>query len=146
MPNSTVFKGFGCTGDNISPDLQWEGAPANTKSFAIIAHDPDAPTGVGWFHMTMANIPASITSLAAGAGSAGKTPEGALLGYTDFGSSEYGGPCPPPGKPHRYEFVVYALDVEKLEMLSAGSTGAMFRFMVSEHKLAEGKLTGKFGR
>ncbi len=147
MPDSTAYSGFGCTGANVSPDLKWEGAPEGTKSFALVVHDPDAPTGVGWFHWTMWNIPASATGLAAGAGAAdgSKAPQGAVQGYTDFGANGYGGPCPPPGKPHRYEFTVYALDLDKLDM-PKGATAANVRFMVRDHTLAEGTLTGMWGR
>jgi hypothetical protein len=147
MPDTTVFNGFGCTGGNVSPDLKWEGAPEGTKSFALVVHDPDAPTGVGFFHWTMWNIPATTTTLEAGAGAAdgSKAPAGAVQGYTDFGANGYGGPCPPPGKPHRYDFTVYALDTEKIE-LGKGSTAALLRFMIREHTLAEGTYQGTFGR
>jgi Raf kinase inhibitor-like YbhB/YbcL family protein len=145
MPDTTVFSGMGCTGGNTSPDLKWEGAPEGTKSFAVEVHDPDAPTGVGFFHWTMWNIAATTSSLDAGAGAEGKAPTGAVLGHTDFGSSGYNGPCPPPGNPHRYHFTVYALDTDKLE-LGKTATGALLRFMVKEHTLAEGTLTGLWGK
>src|SRR6266567_4119947 len=110
-----VFNGFGCSGQNISPALKWSGAPADTKSFALLVHDPDAPTGgSGWWHWVVYNIPADAKSLPAGAGKAdGKAlPKGAVQGNTDFGSPGYGGPCPPQGSGnHHYNFTLYALKV-----------------------------------
>src|SRR6266567_2775664 len=103
IANEQVFKGFGCTGGNVSPALRWSGAPAGTKSFAVTMYDPDAPTGSGWWHWVVYNIPAAVTSLPAGAGDPGKNllAAGATQGNTDFGAAGYGGPCPPPGdKPH----------------------------------------------
>ena len=99
MALAQVFNSFGCSGQNISPALSWSHAPAGTQSFALLVHDPDAPTGSGWWHWLVYNIPASATSLSAGAGNdSGKLlPEGAVQGRTDFGNHSYGGPCPPPG-------------------------------------------------
>src|SRR5438874_2565254 len=97
--NTHVFKGMDCTGDNLSPALSWQGGPAATKSYAVTIYDPDAPTGSGWWHWVVFNIPASTTRLAAGAGDAAKNllPAGAVQGNTDFGAPGYGGPCPPKG-------------------------------------------------
>ncbi|MCU0623910.1 MAG: YbhB/YbcL family Raf kinase inhibitor-like protein [Gemmatimonadaceae bacterium] len=146
IPLEHVFGGFGCTGANVSPALAWTNAPAATKSFAITMYDPDAPTGSGWWHWTVFNLPASVTSLPAGAGSAGGTlPSGAVQGRTDFGASGYGGPCPPPGTPHRYIFTVYALKVSALE-LDAQAGGAMVGFNLNANVLAKATLTGLFGR
>ncbi len=149
IPDANVYSGFGCTGGNTSPALEWTGAPDGTKSFAVVVYDPDAPTGVGFFHWSLVDIPAATTKLDAGAGDPAKDnakrPAGATLGYTDFGKTGYNGPCPPPGKPHRYEFTVYALDTDKLGV-DGTATGAMVRFMLKQHTLAEGTLTGKFGR
>ena len=142
LPDSAVFKGMGCTGENISPDLKWEGAPEGTKSFAVILHDPDAPTGTGFYHWTLWNIPVTVTSLEPGS----KGPAGSVQGYTDFGMQGYNGACPPPGdKPHRYEFKVFALDVEKLDA-DKGATAAMVRFMMNGHTLAEGMTTASWSR
>jgi Raf kinase inhibitor-like YbhB/YbcL family protein len=147
MTIKQVFKGFGCDGGNVSPQLSWSGAPAGTKSFAVTAYDPDAPTGSGWWHWTLVNIPASVSSLPSGAGSAGgKLPEGAVQGRTDFGQPGFGGACPPAGdKPHRYVFTVWALKVEKLS-IDENSPGAMVGFMVNANALAKTKLTAVYGR
>jgi Raf kinase inhibitor-like YbhB/YbcL family protein len=147
IADAQVFEGFGCKGGNVSPQLSWSNAPADTKSFALLVHDPDAPTGSGWWHWIVYNIPAATTSLAAGAGgSKGQLPTGAVQGRTDFGTSGYGGPCPPPGKPHHYHFYLYALKVAKLD-LPADATAAFIGFNV--HAQAIGKpaeLTGIYGR
>jgi Raf kinase inhibitor-like YbhB/YbcL family protein len=151
-PNSTladeqVYDGFGCKGRNVSPPLRWSGAPAATKSFALTVYDPDAPTGSGWWHWVVYNIPASVTELAQGAGnSGGKLPPGALQGRTDFGAAGYGGPCPPKGdKPHRYIFTVYALKTDKLDVPADGSA-AMIGFSIGASKLASASLTAFYGR
>ncbi|MGH7532735.1 MAG: YbhB/YbcL family Raf kinase inhibitor-like protein, partial [Gemmatimonadales bacterium] len=124
LASAQMFNGMGCTGHNVSPALAWRGAPAGTKSFAITMYDPDAPTGSGWWHWVIYNIPAATTSLPAGAGEAGKAllANGAAQGNTDFGVPGYGGACPPPGDtPHHYRITVYALDVDKLDV-PAGAT------------------------
>src|ERR1700674_3435857 len=110
--------GFRCDGTNQSPHLAWSGAPAGTKSFAVTCYDPDAPTGSGFWHWVVINIPANVRELAQGAGSAGGTlPAGALQTRTDFGAPGYGGPCPPAGDhPHRYLFTLFAVGAEKLNV------------------------------
>jgi len=110
-------------------------------------HDPDAPTGSGWWHWVVYNIPASVTSLPAGAGDPKKSlmPAGALQGRTDFGTPGYGGPCPPPGKPHRYYLRLYALKVEKLEV-PADATAALIGFNVNAAALGKAELMGLYGR
>jgi Raf kinase inhibitor-like YbhB/YbcL family protein len=148
IPNANVFNGMECTGNNVSPALQWRGAPAGTKSYAITAYDPDAPTGSGWWHWVVYNIPSTTTSLPAGAGDPNKNllPSGATQGNTDFGSPGYGGPCPPKGdKAHRYIFTVYALNTDKLD-LPAGATAAYVGFNLHAHQLAKATLTALYGR
>jgi Raf kinase inhibitor-like YbhB/YbcL family protein len=144
-----VFNGFGCTGGNISPALSWKNPPAGTKSFAVMVHDPDAPTGgAGFWHWVVVNLPASATSLPQGAGAAdGKAlPETARQINTDFGTPGWGGPCPPQSdKPHRYNFTVYALKVDKLD-LPANATASLTGFMVNGNAIGKAKLTGLFGR
>ena len=143
-----VFNGFGCTGKNISPALQWTPGPAETKSYAVTVYDPDAPTGSGWWHWVVYNIPATVTALPAGAGDvSGKLlPSGALQGRTDFGSYAFGGACPPAGdKAHRYIFTVFALKTEKLEVPTDASA-AMIGFMLNANKLAKASFTAKYGR
>ena len=152
-PNSTltqdqVFNGFGCTGKNISPALKWSGAPKDTKSFAVTVYDPDAPTGSGWWHWVMYNIPASVNELPEGAGDAkgAQVPKGAVQGRTDFGSAGFGGACPPAGdKPHRYIFTVYALKTDKIDAPADG-TAALIGFMINANKIGKASFTAKFGR
>lgn len=148
IPMAQVFNAFGCTGGDHSPALSWSGAPAGTQSFAVTMYDPDAPTGSGWWHWTVANIPASVHALAADAGDANShsLPPGAVQGRTDFGFSHYGGPCPPVGdKPHRYEITVYALKVPHLDV-DANSSGALVGFMLHFNTLATARITGHYGR
>lgn len=99
LADEQVFAGFGCEGQNLSPSLSWSGAPAGTKSFALTVYDPDAPTGSGWWHWVVVNLPATTTSLPKGAGTAdgSNLPKGALQVRTDFGAPGYGGPCAPQG-------------------------------------------------
>jgi Raf kinase inhibitor-like YbhB/YbcL family protein len=142
-----VFKGFGCEGGNVSPSLAWKNAPAGTKSFAITVYDPDAPTGSGWWHWLMFNIPASVASLPAGAGdpSAGKSPPGAVQSKTDFGKPGYGGPCPPQGdKPHRYVFTVHALKVDRIDA-DENASGARVGDMLNANKLGKASFTATYG-
>jgi Raf kinase inhibitor-like YbhB/YbcL family protein len=145
MPMKSVFNSFGCTGQNVSPDLAWSGAPKGTKSFVVTVYDPDAPTGSGWWHWVVYDIPASTTSLPEGAGGGTGLPEGAKQGKTDFGSPGYGGACPPPGKPHRYIVTVHALKVDKLDV-PADASAALIGFMTHMNELAKGSLTVKYGR
>jgi len=147
LANEQVFNGFGCSGKNVSPPLRWSGAPAGTRSFALTVYDPDAPTGSGWWHWVVFDIPASVSELPQGAGNAaGQLPAGTVQGRTDFGAPGYGGPCPPAGdKPHRYIFTVYALKTAKLDVPS-GSSAAMVGFMINANKLASASITARYGR
>jgi Raf kinase inhibitor-like YbhB/YbcL family protein len=143
IPMENVFTG--CGGKNTAPQLSWSGAPAGTKSFAITCFDPDAPTGAGYWHWLAFNIPASVTSLRAGDGNS-ESPAGGSGGYSDFGMTSYGGPCPPPSDgDHRYVFTVHALDVDTIDGASGGTTGATLIFKMRGHTLATGSITGKFG-
>lgn len=141
------FNSFGCNGANISPALAWNNAPAGTKSYAVTVYDPDAPTGSGWWHWTVFNIPASAKGLPAGAGNVGGVlPAGAVQGRTDFGASGYGGACPPKGDtPHRYRFTVHALKVEKLD-LNADSMPALLGFMLHDATLGKAVLQTTYAR
>jgi Raf kinase inhibitor-like YbhB/YbcL family protein len=147
IAEAQVFDGFGCKGSNVSPALAWHNPPAGTRSFALLVHDPDAPTGSGWWHWIVYNIPASVSSLPAGAGDPNKKlmPAGAVQGRTDFGTAGYGGPCPPPGKPHRYYFMLYALKVPGLEV-PADATAAYIGFNVNAQALGKAQLMGIYGR
>jgi len=148
IAEAQVFKGFGCNGGNVSPSLSWKNAPAGTKSFAVTVYDPDAPTGSGWWHWVMFNIPADVDSLRAGAGNADRSqaPKGAVQSRTDFGTPGYGGPCPPQGdKPHRYIFTVYALKVDKIDA-DENASGALVGFMLNANKLGKASLTATYGR
>jgi Raf kinase inhibitor-like YbhB/YbcL family protein len=148
VPVKQVFNGFGCTGQNISPELAWKNAPAGTKSFAVTMYDPDAPTGSGWWHWVVFNLPPSTTRLAANAGSAAANlaPPGSVQSMTDFGTTGYGGPCPPQGdKPHRYIFTVFALKLDKLPV-DAKASGAMVGFYLNQNALGKASFTATFGR
>jgi Raf kinase inhibitor-like YbhB/YbcL family protein len=129
------------SGGNRSPQLSWSGAPEGTKSYAVTCYDPDAPTGSGFWHWTVANIPADVTSLTAGASSAG-LPAGAVEGRTDFGAPGFGGAAPPAGHgPHRYIFTVFAVDTDALEV-TPDNSGAVFGFNLHFHTLARASITG----
>jgi Raf kinase inhibitor-like YbhB/YbcL family protein len=144
-----VFSGFGCSGKNVSPALAWSGAPKGAKSFALLVHDPDAPTGgAGWWHWVVVNIPAGTSELKKDAGKADGSalPSGAVQVRTDFGGPGWGGPCPPAGdKPHRYNFTLHALKVEKLD-LPKDAGAALAGFMVNANSIGKATLTGRYGR
>lgn len=128
---------------NTSPHLAWSGAPEGTQSYAIHCYDPDAPTGSGFWHWTVANIPADVSELATGASSAG-LPKGAVEGRTDYGEPGFGGAAPPPGHgPHRYIFTVFAVDVEKLDV-TPDNSGAVFGFNLFFHTLAKASITATY--
>jgi Raf kinase inhibitor-like YbhB/YbcL family protein len=147
MPDRLIYDGMGCTGANTSPALEWSTVPAGTKSLVLTLHDPDAPTTVGFTHWMLYDLDPKIAKLDAGAGKNGHQPHGAAHGLNDFGEIGYDGPCPPPGDPpHRYHFTLYALDVPKLEGAGHALTFARLRFMLRGHVLAEGTLTGRYGR
>jgi Raf kinase inhibitor-like YbhB/YbcL family protein len=149
VPEKHVYNGFGCSGENVSPALEWKNAPKEARSFALLVHDPDAPTGgAGWWHWVVYDIPASTTSLPQGAGTAdgARMPKGAVQQRTDFGTPGWGGPCPPAGdKPHRYVFTLHALKVDKLD-IPQGATASLVGFMVNANSLAKANLTVRYGR
>jgi Raf kinase inhibitor-like YbhB/YbcL family protein len=137
-----------CEGQNISPALNWSGEPAGTQSFAVTMVDTDARNGKGWWHWSVFDIPASVHSLAAGAGSEGSKdlPAGAIQGRTDFGFSHYGGPCPPVGDhAHHYEITVYALKVPSLPLDDTAS-GSQVGSSLGGNTLATAKIVGRYGR
>ncbi|CAL1691180.1 hypothetical protein MMB232_01315 [Brevundimonas subvibrioides] len=125
---------------DTSPHLAWSGAPEGTKSFAITVFDPDAPTGSGFWHWTVANIPADVTEIPAG----GPVPAGAVEGRTDYGEPGFGGAAPPPGHgPHRYVFTVFAVDTDRLEVTPEDS-GAKYGFNLHFHTLARASITATY--
>lgn len=145
LPNAQLFKGMGCEGGNTSPQLSWENAPAGTKSLVVTAYDPDAPTGSGFWHWVVFNIPASVTQLDGDAGSGKGLPAGAVQSRTDFGVPGFGGACPPPGAVHRYVFKVAALKVEKLD-LPIETSAAMVGFMTNANALGSASITTVYAR
>jgi Raf kinase inhibitor-like YbhB/YbcL family protein len=148
IPKNFEFNGFGCSGENKSPALKWSGAPKDTKSFAVTVYDPDAPTGSGWWHWMVINIPADVTELVAGAGAVNSTtlPKGAVQNRIDYGMAGWGGTCPPQGdRPHRYIFTVYALKTDKLDV-PADATAALTGYMIRANALGKASFTAKYGR
>jgi Raf kinase inhibitor-like YbhB/YbcL family protein len=142
-----LFDGEGCGGGNVSPALAWSDPPAGARSFALTVYDPDAPTGNGWWHWVVYDIPASVSSLPAGAGAAsgGQLPPGARQTRNDFGGPGYGGPCPPPGPPHRYVFTLYALDVASIGA-APGAGAAEIGARLKAHAVAAASFTVSYGR
>jgi len=143
-----VFGGFGCTGENVSPQLSWENAPEGTKSFAITVYDPDAPTGSGWWHWLAFDIPASTKELKSGAGStqAELLPKGIIQSMTDYGTTGYGGPCPPEGHGfHTYIITVYALNVDKLG-LEEKANPALVGYMINSKTIEKASIITYYKR
>lgn len=147
LTKTQEFSGFGCSGKNISPELYWSDAPKGTKSFAVTVYDPDAPTGSGWWHWVVFNIPSSVTSLPADFGNTAKTQKiNATQSITDYGKAGFGGACPPKGdKPHRYFFTVHALDIDHLD-LDSKSSAALAGYMINAHSLGKATLVSYYGR
>lgn len=145
LPEAQVFNGMGYSGGNRSPHLAWEDAPEGTKSFVVTCYDPDAPTGSGWWHWVVINIPGSAKELPGGAGSGSGLPHGAVQTRTDFGQPGYGGAAPPPGRTHHYMFTIHALKVEKLD-LDPQSSAAMVGYMTNMNSLGKATLTATYGK
>lgn len=147
MKNAQEYQGFGCQGANLSPQLTWSGEPEGTEAFAIFAYDPDAPTGSGWWHWQVVNIPKNVHTLATGAGAvdAGKLPKGSIQVTNDYGEAGFGGACPPQGHGvHHYQFTVFALSqiLELPENASAALTG----YMVKAHALDSATIEALYKR
>jgi len=148
MLKAHEFIGFGCAGQNLSPQLSWQGAPKDTKSFAITAYDPDAPTGSGWWHWLVINVPVTINSLDTGAGSPEKAllPKGSQTFRSDYGKYEFGGACPPKGDDaHRYQFKVFALNTDNLE-LPKESSAALVGYYLNAHAIETATLEALYKR
>ncbi len=141
-----VLDAFGCKGGNQSPRLRWSGVPAGTKSFVLTVYDPDAPTGSGWWHWVVLDIPADATELPGGVGKGGNLPQGARAGRNDSGGTGYMGACPPQGaKPHRYVFTLHALRVDKLPVPD-DATPALVGFVSNANRLGQASFTLMHGR
>jgi Raf kinase inhibitor-like YbhB/YbcL family protein len=145
--DAQVLNTFGCNGENVSPQLSWTNAPAGTKSFVLTMFDPDAPTGSGFWHWVVVNIPASARAMPTGASKdAAKLPVGSLETRTDLGAPGYGGPCPPArDKPHRYVFTLHALKVDKLDV-DLLTSAALVGFNVHMEEIGRATLTARYGR
>lgn len=142
------FNGFGCTGKNQSPQLSWKNAPEGTQSFAITMYDPDAPTGSGWWHWLVFDIPPNINKIAPNAGNsnANLMPEGAIQSITDYGAYGYGGPCPPEGHGiHQYIITVYALKTKTLG-LAKETNPAVVGYYLWNNTLAKASIVTYYKR
>ncbi len=149
IPDRYVGNRFGCNGGNISPPLVWSGVPAAAKSLALTIYDPDAPTGSGFWHWLVVNLPPSTSSLPEGAGAVGGAgmPSGAVMGLGDAGVAGYFGPTPPPEDPaHGYIFTLYALDTDRLPDIDSTTSGALVGFTLHYHTLAKASVVYRYGR
>jgi len=144
IAQAQVFNSFGHSGGNISPHLAWSDAPEGTESFVVTVFDPDAPTGSGWWHWVVSNIPAGVTELPTGASGTAALPAGAVESRTDYGVAGYGGAAPPPGPPHRYIFTVYAMKTPRIEV-TPDSSAALVGFMTHFNSIAKASLTALYG-
>ena len=144
VPTAQVYDGFGAGGNNLSPDLSWEDAPAGTKSFLITCFDADAP-GPGWWHWCAFNIPAGTQVLSEGQSSKGM-PAGTVQTLNSYGERGYGGACPPPGDvAHEYVITLYALKTDKLDLEESASP-AMVMFMAAEHVIGKTAVVAHYAR
>lgn len=153
LTKAQVYKGYGCNGGNTSPALRWRNTPQGTKSFVVTVYNPDAPTGSGWWHWVIFNIPAHVTQLKRDAENLDKklTPAGSIQSVTDWGHPGFGGACPPKGEYHSHVFNVYALDIKKAgmdpnNMLDAKSTPAMLGCLIADHIIAKASLVAYYQR
>ena len=143
-----VLNGFGCDGENLSPALSWKNPPVGTQSFAVTMYDPDAPTGSGWWHWVVYNIPVSVQELPENTGSVDGQHlfQGMVQGRTDFGVAGYGGACPPQGsQSHRYQITVHALKVDHLN-LPVDASAAMVGYMINANRLGHASLEVNYSR
>lgn len=148
ITNKHVFAGFGCFGENISPQINWSNTPVGTKSLALTVYDPDAPTLSGWWHWIVVNIPTGYNSLPTNFGSENQSSirDGAIQVRNDFGTYKYGGPCPPKGnRPHRYIFTIYALGINRLD-LNESSTAALASFLINQNTIAKTSFEAYYDR
>jgi len=146
--NVEEFNGFGCTGENTSPQLSWSNAPAGTKSFAITMYDPDAPTGSGWWHWVVFDIPSEVNNLLKNAGNIekGLMPKEAIQSITNYGVPGYGGPCPPENHGiHQYIITVHALKVDKLG-LDENTNPAIVGYYIWNNTIAKASIVTYYER
>jgi Raf kinase inhibitor-like YbhB/YbcL family protein len=139
----SIPKKFTCDGADVSPELQLAAPPPGTQSLALIADDPDAPVGT-WVHWVLFDLPPETKALPEGVAKVDQPPTGGRQGRNDFRKVGYGGPCPPPGKPHRYFFRVYALDAKV--SLKPGASRQELDHAMRGHILGTGELMGKYQR
>lgn len=141
-----IYNQFGCQGKNLSPSIEWNNVPKEAKSLALTMYDPDAPTGSGWWHWTVVNIPVDTTALKQSAGNhIDLLPKGSQQVRNDFGTANYGGPCPPENSNHRYQFTLYALDIDNINV-DDKTTPALVGFIINSHQIAKASITFNYGR
>ena len=148
MSKAQEFNGFGCSGSDLSPHLKWSNAPEGTKSFAITAYDPDAPTGSGWWHWQIVNIPLTVMEITTDTGNTktNNAPTGSTQIKNDYGNQGFGGACPPEGHGvHRYRFTLHALSVEKLD-LPKDASGALAGYMINGHTIESTTIESLYKR
>lgn len=147
MDKAQEYEGFGCSGGNVSPQLSWSGIPEKTEAFAIMVYDPDAPTGSGWWHWQVVNIPKTVRRLNAGAGTpeSDQLPQGSRQIENDYGVKGFGGACPPKGHgKHRYQFTIHALS--KPLALPNGASAALTGYMINAHSLGSATIEALYQR
>ena len=146
LTKAQEFNGFGCSGKNISPQLSWSDAPKDTKSFAITMYDKDAPTGSGWWHWSVFNLPNTTTTIKSNASALNLLPKGSSEGTNDYGSVGFGGACPPKGHGfHTYVITIYALDTEKLE-INKSTNQAVVGYMINSHSIEKSSIISYYKR